>query len=238
MLQVPRQPIKLRRHSLQRQLLLIPPLWPSSQGLPTMELHHISPKRFWKELPLVSYTSSLRLLLLLFLRKTTQMSSITDLSLCAPVKVLLLLLQSYPCLDVCHLSSPRSQSVYWNNKIMYCCILCRFNNPEKCLGYLSLMLVFLFNANVAFLFFVVLIPISKPGYVSLDTNTMPSTLILCNHVNSCQNDRVGYMVFYTELQMVRSHPHRYKRWLIQFVIYMNKLCLFYIYCVYGQQKIH
>ena len=161
------------------------------------------------------------------------MSSITDLSLCAPVKVLLLLLQSYPCLDVCHLSSPRSQSVYWNNKIMYCCILCRFNNPEKCLGYLSLMLVFLVNANVAFHFFVVLNPISELGYVSLETNTMPSTLIFCNHVNSCPNDRVGCMVFNTDLQMLHSHPHKYISWLIQFVICMNKLCPFYIHCVYG-----
>lgn len=223
MLQVPRQPIKLRRHSLQRKMLLIPPLWPSSQGLPTMELPHISPKRFQKELPLVSYKSSLRLLLLLFLRKIAQMSSFTDLSLCAPRKVLLLLLQSYPCLDVCRQSSPRSQSVYWNNKIMYCCILCCFNNHGKCLFYLSLMLVFNFNANVAFHFFVVLIPSSKPSYMSLDTNTMPSTPIFCNHVNSFRNDRFGCMVFYIDLQMLHPHPHRYIRWLIQFVIYMNKL---------------
>ena len=161
------------------------------------------------------------------------MSSITDLSLCAPVKVLLLLLQSYPCLDVCHLSSPRSQSVYWNNKIMYCCILCCFNNPRRCFGYLSLMLVFIFNAIVPFHFFVVLIPSSNPDYVSLDTNTMPSTPIFCNHVNSFRNDRVGCIVFYTDLQMLHSHLHRYLRWMILFVICMNKLCLFYIDCDYG-----
>ena len=161
------------------------------------------------------------------------MSRFTDLSLCAPGKVLRLLLQSYPCLDVCRLSSPRSQFVYWKNKIMYCCILCCFNNPGKCLGYLPLMLVFNLNANVALQFFVVLIPSSKPGYVSLDTNTMPSTPIFCNHVNRFQNDRVGCIVFYTDLQMLHPHPHRYIRWLIQFVIYINKLCLFYIDCDYG-----
>jgi len=161
------------------------------------------------------------------------MSSFTELSLCAPRKVLLLLLQSYPCLDVCRLSSPRSQFVYWKNKIMYCCILCCFNKPGKCLGYLPLMLVFNFNANVALQFFVVLIPSSNPDYVSLDTNTMPSTPIFCNHVNSFRNDRVGCIVFYTDLQMLHSHLHRYLRWLILFVICMNKLCLFYIDCDYG-----
>ena len=161
------------------------------------------------------------------------MSSITDLSLCAPVKVLLLLLQSYPCLDVCRLSSPRSQSVYWNIKIMYCCILCCFNNPGNCLGYLPLMLVFNLNANVALQFFVVLIPSSNPGYVSFYTNTMPSIPIFCNHVNSLREDRVGYIVFYTDLQMLHSRLYRYIRWLILFVICMNKLCFFYIDCDYG-----